>query len=47
MELAPLVPLRLASAVLGLARAELAKVLCSPGHDILEQFNLDPAKLFP
>ena len=47
MKLAALVALRLAAAILGLARAELTKVLSCLGHDILEQLYLDPAQFLP
>jgi hypothetical protein len=43
MELAALVALRLASTVLGLAGAELSKVLSSLGYYILVQLDLDSA----
>ena len=43
MEFATFVALRSTLRVLGLAGAELAKVLCGLGHDIGEQFHLDPA----
>jgi hypothetical protein len=41
MELASLVALWLATVVLGFSSAELAKVLCRFGNDVLEQFHLD------
>jgi hypothetical protein len=47
MELAAFVALRLSSVVLGLTRAELAKVLCCLGDDIFEQLHLDPPQLLP
>jgi hypothetical protein len=47
MELAALVALRLPAIVLRLARAELAKVLCSLGHHVLVQLHLDPPQLLP
>lgn len=40
MELAPFVALRPTSRVLGLARAELAEVLCSLGRHVGEEFHL-------
>jgi hypothetical protein len=45
VKLAALVALRLAAAILRLARAELAKVLSSPRHDVLVQFHLDSPQL--
>jgi hypothetical protein len=47
MELAALVALRLPPTVLRLASAELAKVLSSLWHYILEQLHLDPPQLLP
>jgi hypothetical protein len=47
MELAALVALRLPATILCLARAELAKVLSSLGHYILEQLHLDSPQLLP
>jgi hypothetical protein len=47
MELAAFVALRLSSVVLGLTSAELAEVLDCLGHDIFEQFHLDPPQLLP
>lgn len=46
MELAALVTLRLTPAILGFASAELTKVFGSLGHDMLEEFHLDPPQLF-
>jgi hypothetical protein len=45
MEFAALVALRLPPTILRLACAELAEVLDSLGHDIFEQFYLDPPQL--
>lgn len=39
-----LVALRPAQVVLGLARAELAKVFSCPGDDILEEFERDTSE---
>jgi hypothetical protein len=46
VELAPLVALGLAAVILGLARAELAKVLGRPGHRVLEELEGDTAEGF-
>jgi hypothetical protein len=46
MELASFVALWLTAIVLGFSRAELAKVLCRFGNDILEQFHLDATQFF-
>ena len=43
MELAALIALRLAPTVLGLAGAELSKVLSSLGYYVLVQLDLDSA----
>jgi hypothetical protein len=45
MKLAPLVALRLATCVLGLASTELAEILSGLGDNVFEQFHLDSAKL--
>ena len=45
MELAAFVTLRLATTILCLACAKLAKVLSRLGHYILEQLHLDPPQL--
>jgi len=44
VELGPLVPLRAAEVVLGLARAELAEVLGRLGHHVLEELKRDAAE---
>lgn len=44
MELGALVSLRLAHGGLGLAGAELAKVLCRARDDILEELEGDPTE---
>lgn len=44
MKLAALVSLRLPPAILGLAGAELAEVLCRPGHGVLEELEGDAAQ---
>lgn len=46
VELRPLVPLRLAQVVLGLARAELPEVLGGLGDHVREELELDPAQGF-
>ena len=47
MKLAAFVALRLPSAILALASAELAEVLCGLWYYVLEELNLDPAQLLP
>lgn len=47
MELAALVALRLSAPILGLASAELAKILSSLRHNVLVQLHLDPSQLLP
>jgi hypothetical protein len=42
----PLIPLRPPLRILGLARTELAKVLCRLGHHIGEQLHLNAPKGF-
>ena len=44
MKLAPFVALALASAVLGLAGAELAEVLRSTRHGVLEELKGNPTE---
>jgi len=41
MELAPLVPLRLPTTILRLARAKLAEILSRLGHDGAVEFDFD------
>ena len=47
MELTPFVAHWLPKVVLGLTCTKLAKVLCSLGHDVLEQLHFHPPKLLP
>ena len=44
MKFTPLVALRSSLCVLGLARAELSKVLCCLGRDVRSQSHLDAAQ---
>jgi hypothetical protein len=47
MKFAAFVALWLTTAVLGLSSTELTKVLSCLGHNILEQFHLNPPQLLP